>query len=169
MSTPAARNAELWVVAAPSGAGKTSLVRALLARDPSLKFSISYTTRPPRASEVDGRDYFFVSKAKFHEMVRNDAFLEHACVFDNWYGTGRAHVAELLEGGNTVVLEIDWQGARQVRERAPSSRSISSASKAMIILSSTRMTSPGQVVPCAVGSAAGAFPFAVATVSDTRA
>jgi guanylate kinase len=124
MSTPAPRNAELWVIAAPSGAGKTSLVRALLERDPSLKFSISYTTRQPRPSEVDGRDYFFVTKAKFHEMVRNDAFLEHACVFDNWYGTGRAHVEELLDGGNSVVLEIDWQGARQVRERAPESRSI---------------------------------------------
>jgi guanylate kinase len=124
MSTPVARNAELWVIAAPSGAGKTSLVRGLLERDPSLRFSISYTTRAPRSSEVDGRDYFFVSKEKFHEMARNGAFLEHACVFDNWYGTGRAHVEELLKGGTSVVLEIDWQGARQVRERAPGSRSI---------------------------------------------
>ena len=124
MSTPVARNAELWVIAAPSGAGKTSLVRGLLERDPSLRFSISYTTRAPRSSEVDGRDYFFVSKEKFHEMVRNEAFLEHACVFDNWYGTGRAHVEELLKGGTSVVLEIDWQGARQVRERALGSRSI---------------------------------------------
>jgi guanylate kinase len=124
MSTPAARNGQLWVIAAPSGAGKTSLVRALLERNPSLKFSISYTTRAPRSSEVDGRDYFFVSKAKFHEMVENDAFLEHACVFDNWYGTGREHVDRLLKSGTSVVLEIDWQGARQVRERAPGSRSI---------------------------------------------
>lgn len=124
MSTAAARNGELWVVAAPSGAGKTSLVRALLGRDPTLKFSISYTTRQPRSSEVDGRDYFFVSEATFQEMVRDRAFLEHAKVFDHWYGTGREHVAGLRAAGFTVVLEIDWQGARQVRERAPGSHSI---------------------------------------------
>jgi guanylate kinase len=124
MSTPAARNGQLWVVAAPSGAGKTSLVRALLERDPALKFSISYTTRKPRSSEQPGRDYFFISKPEFDEMVSNDAFLEYACVFDNWYGTGREHVDQLLRSGTSVVLEIDWQGARQVRERAPGSRSI---------------------------------------------
>jgi guanylate kinase len=99
-------------------------VRALLERDPSLKFSISYTTRPKRSSEVDGRDYFFVAEAEFLAMVGRDAFLEHARVFDNWYGTGREHVEGLLAGGHSVVLEIDWQGARQVRERAPESRSI---------------------------------------------
>ena len=124
MSAPATRSGQLWVVAAPSGAGKTSLVKALVERDPSLKFSISYTTRAPRASEVDGRDYFFVSKEKFIEMANDGAFLEHACVFDNWYGTGREHVAKLLATGSSVVLEIDWQGARQVRERAPDSHSI---------------------------------------------
>lgn len=124
MSAPASRNGQLWVIAAPSGAGKTSLVRALLERDPTLKFSISYTTRAPRAAEVDGRDYFFVPKDKFLEMTRNDAFLEYACVFDNWYGTGREHVANLLATGSSVVLEIDWQGARQVRERAPDSHSV---------------------------------------------
>jgi guanylate kinase len=115
---------QLWVIAAPSGAGKTSLVRKLLERDPTLKFSISYTTRPQRSSEVDGRDYFFVTEPKFLEMVRDDAFLEHARVFDHWYGTGRAHVAGVQAAGFTVVLEIDWQGARQVRERAPGSRSV---------------------------------------------
>jgi guanylate kinase len=124
MSTPAARNGQLWVIAAPSGAGKTSLVRALLARDPSLKFSISYTTRARRSSEVDGRDYFFVSEPQFLEMVREDAFLEHARVFDHWYGTGREHVAALRSAGFTVVLEIDWQGARQVRARAPGSQGV---------------------------------------------
>jgi guanylate kinase len=124
MSTPAARNGELWVIAAPSGAGKTSLVKALIERDASLKFSISYTTRKPRVSETDGRDYFFVSEAKFQEMVRDEAFLEHAKVFDHWYGTGREHVASLRSAGFTVVLEIDWQGAQQVRERAPGSRSV---------------------------------------------
>jgi guanylate kinase len=116
--------AKLWVVAAPSGAGKTSLVRALLERDTSLRFSISFTTRARRSSEQDGRDYFFVSEQRFLEMVRADEFLEHAQVFDNWYGTGRDHVAGLLAAGSSVVLEIDWQGARQVRERAPESRSV---------------------------------------------
>ena len=120
----AARRGQLWVIAAPSGAGKTSLVRALLERDPTLRFSISYTTRPKRSSEVDGRDYFFVDEAEFLAMVSREAFLEHARVFDNWYGTGREHVEGLLAGGHSVVLEIDWQGARQVRKRAPESRSI---------------------------------------------
>ncbi len=118
------RRGRLWVMAAPSGAGKTSLVRALLARDPSLKFSISYTTRRPRSTEIDGRDYFFVDDAQFEDMVRRDAFLEHARVFDNRYGTGREHVDGLLDGGHSVLLEIDWQGADQVRMRAPESRSI---------------------------------------------
>ena len=121
---PAARRGRLWVIAAPSGAGKTSLVHALLDRDPSLRFSISYTTRSKRSSEVDGRDYFFVAEAEFLAMVGREAFLEHARVFDNWYGTGREHIEGLLAGGHSVVLEIDWQGARQVRERAPESRSI---------------------------------------------
>ena len=120
----AARRGRLWVIAAPSGAGKTSLVRALLDRDPRLRFSISYTTRPKRSSEVPGRDYFFVSEPEFRAMVGREAFLEHARVFDNWYGTGREHVEGLLAGGDSVVLEIDWQGARQVRERAPESRSV---------------------------------------------
>jgi guanylate kinase len=114
----------LWVIAAPSGAGKTSLVRALLARDPALRFSISYTTRKPRPSEVHGRDYFFVPQAEFQTLVDNDAFLEHAQVFDNWYGTSREHVEQLLDAGHSVLLEIDWQGARQVRQRAPYAESI---------------------------------------------
>jgi guanylate kinase len=120
----AARRGRLWVIAAPSGAGKTSLVHALLARDANLKFSTSFTTRPPRSSEVPGRDYFFVTEPEFRDMVAHEAFLEHARVFDHWYGTGREHVDGLLASGNSVVLEIDWQGARQVRERAPQSRSI---------------------------------------------
>jgi len=124
MSAAATRNGELWVIAAPSGAGKTSLVKALIEHDPKLKFSISYTTRKPRSSEIPDRDYFFVSEAKFREMENEDAFLEHAQVFDNWYGTGRQHVADLQAAGFTVVLEIDWQGARQVRKRAPGSHSV---------------------------------------------
>jgi guanylate kinase len=124
VSTSAEPQGRLWVVTAPSGAGKTSLVRALLEREPSLKFSISYTTRARRSSEVDGQDYFFVTEPEFLEMVREEAFLEHARVFDHWYGTGREHVAGLLSAGFSVVLEIDWQGARQVRRRAPDSESI---------------------------------------------
>jgi guanylate kinase len=116
----AQQKGRLWVVSAPSGAGKTSLVRRLLERDATLRFSISYTTRLPRSSEENGRDYFFVSKDRFSEMVRHDAFLEHAQVFDNSYGTGRDHVAELLAAGFSVVLEIDWQGAQQVKKAFPS-------------------------------------------------
>jgi guanylate kinase len=109
----------LLVLAAPSGAGKTTLVRALLRRRPDVKFSVSYTTRKPRDTEVDGRDYFFVTDAEFRRMIEEDAFLEYARVFDHWYGTGRQHVERMLERGESVVLEIDWQGARQVRRRAP--------------------------------------------------
>jgi guanylate kinase len=114
----------LWVIAAPSGAGKTSLVRKLLERDPRLRFSISFTTREPRKSEKHGRDYFFVEKAKFRELVKRGAFLEHAQVFDNWYGTSREHVDELRDAGHTVLLEIDWQGAQQVRKRAHDAQTI---------------------------------------------
>jgi len=109
----------LVVLAAPSGAGKTTLVRALLERVPNLRFSVSYTTRRPRPGERHGVDYFFVSPDEFRDMVRRDAFLEHAQVFDHWYGTSREHVDALLRTGASVLLEIDWQGARQVRERAP--------------------------------------------------
>jgi guanylate kinase len=114
----------LWVVSAPSGAGKTSLVRKLLERDPGLRFSISYTTRARRNSETPGVDYFFIDEAEFQAMVVRNAFLEHARVFDNWYGTGREHVEALRAAGHTVVLEIDWQGAQQVRARAPDSQSV---------------------------------------------
>ncbi len=109
----------LFVIAAPSGAGKTSLVRALMEREPSLGFSVSFTTRPRRPNEVDGRDYHFVTRAAFDDMLAADAFLEHAQVFGNAYGTGRAQVESALVSGRDLILEIDWQGARQVRERLP--------------------------------------------------
>lgn len=112
------------MIAAPSGAGKTSLVRALLERDPTLRFSISYTTRERRYSEKDGLDYFFVDQPGFQERVKRGEFLEYAQVFDNWYGTSREHVDDLRDAGHTVLLEIDWQGARQVRKRARDAQTI---------------------------------------------
>ncbi|MEO7206449.1 MAG: guanylate kinase [Steroidobacteraceae bacterium] len=114
----------LYVVAAPSGAGKTSLVKALMEREPHIQFSVSYTTRPPRPNEIPGRDYHFVSPERFQEMIANHEFLEHAQVFDNCYGTGVRAVQEALSNGEQLLLEIDWQGARQVRLRIPEAVSI---------------------------------------------
>jgi len=114
----------LYVIAAPSGAGKTSLVKALMEREPRLRFSVSYTTRKPRANEIDGRDYHFIPPDRFQEMVDRGEFLEHAQVFDNSYGTGVQAVRDALGSGGLVLLEIDWQGARQVRERLPEARTI---------------------------------------------
>jgi guanylate kinase len=114
----------LYVIAAPSGAGKTSLVQALLAREPGLALSISHTTRTPRATEQPGREYYFVDKDEFARMRDAGAFLEHAQVFDNFYGTSRAQLDTHREAGRDVVLEIDWQGARQVRKACPECRSI---------------------------------------------
>lgn len=115
---------QLFVISAPSGAGKTSLVRALLETRPNLTVSVSHTTRSPRAQEVEGRDYHFVTPGQFHELVGQGAFLEHASVFDNFYGTGRAQIDEKLKAGNDVLLEIDWQGAGQVRRAMPGCKSI---------------------------------------------
>jgi guanylate kinase len=113
------RRGRLFVIAAPSGAGKTSLVRELMQREPTLRFSISYTTRPQRQKEVHGRDYFFVSRAEFDRMVAAGEFLEHATVFDNSYGTSRRQVEQSLAAGQDLILEIDWQGAQQVRAALP--------------------------------------------------
>jgi guanylate kinase len=114
----------LYVVAAPSGAGKTSLVKALVEREPRLRFSVSYTTRKVRPNEVNGRDYYFITHAQFKEMADRGEFLEHAQVFDNSYGTSLRAVQDALLGGELLLLEIDWQGARQVRARLPAARSI---------------------------------------------
>lgn len=114
----------LFIVAAPSGAGKTSLVRALVKQDPHVRLSVSHTTRPPRAGEVDTEDYFFVSQDKFRQMREAGEFLESATVFDNSYGTSAAAVHHQLHAGNDVILEIDWQGAQQVRKNFPQSSSI---------------------------------------------
>jgi guanylate kinase len=115
---------KLYVISAPSGAGKTSLVRALLATRANLVVSVSHTTRPPRPQELDGRDYYFVTPERFTELVRQDAFLEHARVFDNCYGTGAQQLRERIDAGLDVLLEIDWQGARQVRRARPDCTSI---------------------------------------------
>ncbi len=109
----------LYVIAAPSGAGKTTLVKALMKRDPRLRFSISYTTRKKRSNEEDGVDYLFVDSDEFFELRERGELLESAEVFDNYYGTSRAQVEGHLANGHNVILEIDWQGAQQVRESMP--------------------------------------------------
>ena len=114
----------LYVISAPSGAGKTSLVKALLAARANLAVSVSHTTRRQRPNQVDGRDYHFIDVPRFEQMVAAGAFLEHARVFDNRYGTGRAQLEAQLTAGHDVVLEIDWQGARQVRAALPGCISI---------------------------------------------
>lgn len=105
----------LFIVSAPSGAGKSSLVAALLAAESSVRLSVSYTTRPPRAGEVDGRDYHFVERDEFQRMRSRGDFLESAEVYGNLYGTSRRFIEDSLAGRQDVVLEIDWQGAAQVR------------------------------------------------------
>lgn len=114
----------LFVLSAPSGAGKTTLVKALMARDRNLCFSVSFTTRKPRPGEVPEHDYFFVDEAGFEAMVAAGEFIEHARVFGNLYGTSRRQVDALLAQGRDVLLEIDWQGAQQIRKNAPHCRSI---------------------------------------------
>ena len=114
----------LFTISAPSGAGKTSLVKALVEKDVRLKVSISHTTRPPRPGETEGNNYHFVDKRVFDEMVNQGEFLESAQVFDHFYGTSQSWVKNQLELGNDVVLEIDWQGAKQIKERMPLACSI---------------------------------------------
>lgn len=114
----------LFIIAAPSGAGKTSLVKQLINDTPQLIVSVSHTTRAMRPGEQDGVDYYFVSVEQFTDMVSNNAFLEHAQVFDNYYGTAQASVEAALDKGLDVILEIDWQGAQQVRERISHCKSI---------------------------------------------
>ena len=115
----------LFTISAPSGAGKTSLVKALLEkRAESIAVCVSHSTRAIRPGEVDGQAYHFVSVEVFDQMIANDEFLEHARVFDNCYGTARASVDALLASGRHVILEIDWQGARQVKAKIPETVSI---------------------------------------------
>jgi len=109
----------LYIISAPSGAGKTSMVKALLQRLPDVVVSVSHTTRAPRPGEQDGVDYHFIDKVGFERLVEAGEFLEYAQVFDNYYGTHRATVEAELRAGRDVILEIDWQGARQVASAAP--------------------------------------------------
>ena len=117
MATPEiGRRGLLLVLSSPSGAGKTTITRRLVERDGKLNVSISATTRPPRANEIDGKDYYFVSNARFDRMVRDGALLEHATVFGNRYGTPRAPVEAALAAGRDIVSDIDWQGTQQLAQ-----------------------------------------------------
>ncbi|MDP3482365.1 MAG: guanylate kinase, partial [Sulfuricella sp.] len=109
----------LFIVTAPSGAGKTSLVRELLQNDSQVKLSVSYTTRPARPGEVDGKDYHFVTEQKFLEMLERGDFLESALVYGNRYGTSQPWIENAMRSGTDILLEIDWQGAAQVRKIFP--------------------------------------------------
>lgn len=113
------RRGFLLVLSSPSGAGKTTIARRLIAADPGLTLSVSVTTRPPRQGEIDGRDYFFIDRERFDEMMARDEFLEHAIVFGNSYGTPRGPIEEALAGGRDIVGDVDWQGAQQLVRRIP--------------------------------------------------
>ena len=117
-ANPIERRGILFVVSSPSGAGKTTLTRRILEKDPHVEISVSYTTRAPRPGEVDGRDYSFVGESTFERMEAEGAFLESARVFGNYYGTPRAPVLQAVEEGRDVLFDIDWQGAQQLAERA---------------------------------------------------
>ncbi len=112
-----ANNAQLFIVSAPSGAGKTSLVRRVIKELPNVTVSVSHTTRGIRPAEKDGEDYYFVNREKFESMIAADQFLEYADVFGNYYGTSVESVGDSLGAGQDVILEIDWQGAAQVRQK----------------------------------------------------
>lgn len=115
---------QLFIVSAPSGAGKSSLVKALLEQDSSIRLSVSYTTRPPRPGEVDGVNYHFVSREEFLARLEKSEFLESAEVYGNFYGTSQAWIEAEMAAGRNVLLEIDWQGAAQVRRLMPGALSI---------------------------------------------
>lgn len=114
----------VFIISAPSGSGKSTLVNELRKIVPRLDFSISYTTRPPRGSEQNGKEYFFVARARFDEMVKNDEFLEHADVFGNCYGTSRQFLDKAEREGNDLLLDIDVQGADQIKRKLPQAISI---------------------------------------------
>lgn len=133
----------LYTLSAPSGAGKTSLVAALADGSTTVKVSVSHTTRPRRPGEVDGKNYHFASESEFSEMLDQGAFLEHATVFGNCYGTSRQWVEQQLATGIDVILEIDWQGAQQIKRQAPNSQAIFILPPSLEALQQ-RLTSRGQ-------------------------
>ncbi len=112
------RRGLMLVLSSPSGAGKSTISRALLEKHPDLTMSVSATTRPMRPGEVDGKDYYFIDTARFENMVAEGEFLEHAKVFDNYYGTPRGPVEEALKAGRDVLFDVDWQGTQQLRQNA---------------------------------------------------
>lgn len=118
------RKGKLFIISAPSGAGKTSLIKALVDSEPEVVVSVSHTTREMRPGEVEGENYFFTSYEKFLQMVKKNEFLEYAKVFDNFYGTSQSSVEKQLDQGLKVILEIDWQGAEQVRKHIQGTQSI---------------------------------------------
>ncbi|MES2678084.1 MAG: guanylate kinase [Pseudomonadota bacterium] len=119
------KSPHLIIISSPSGAGKSTLCKMLVARNSNIKLSISATTRKPRQSEINGQHYFFISKEKFAEMLSNNEFLENAQVFDNQYGTPKQEIAEQLKNNNSVLFDIDWQGARQIAQKFDRSQVIS--------------------------------------------
>jgi guanylate kinase len=139
----------LFVIAAPSGGGKTSLVHALLARDPAIRLSVSYTTRPPRPGEIDGADYHFVDEPRFCAMKDRGEFLEHAHVHGNWYATSATWLRQQVDAGSDVLLEIDWQGAAQVRRLIPSAVEIFVLPPSLAILRE-RLEKRGQDAPAVI-------------------
>ncbi|HGJ5858766.1 MAG TPA: guanylate kinase [Arsenophonus nasoniae] len=116
----------LYIVSAPSGAGKSSLIQALLKTQPlyDTQVSISHTTRAIRPGEKNGEHYYFITESKFQQMIEHNDFLEYACVFGNYYGTSRVVIEEIINSGVDVFLDIDWQGAQQIRQKMPSARTI---------------------------------------------
>lgn len=133
----------LYVISAASGAGKTSLLSAMLQQVSGIEVSVSHTTRAPRIGEVDGVNYHFIDKDKFEAMVEAGDFFESASVFGNMYGTSRQHIQQQLHKGKDVVLEIDWQGARQIRQLMPDCKSIYILPPSIAALRE-RLTSRGQ-------------------------
>ena len=124
MMTSHSSTGVLYIVSAPSGAGKTSLVKALLKTDPAIRLAVSYTTRAPRPGETDGRDYHFVDHSRFEAMLAEGEFLEHAEVYGNFYGTSKGSIRRDLNAGHDILLEIDWQGAAQIKAHFPDSASV---------------------------------------------
>jgi guanylate kinase len=152
------KRGRLIVIAAPSGAGKTSLVKALLASRPELRLSVSHTTRKRRETEQEGREYHFVSVPEFERLQAAGEFLEHARVFDNYYGTSREFVEKQLAAGHDVVLEIDWQGAQQVRRAMPQCVSVFILPPSRVALAerlARRATDTPEVIARRLADAAG--------------